>query len=199
MSNQPFGRRDSNNVVAAARSRMKETAAPVAATPKPAKRRTWRDYLFWGFIGAMGLSVAGNLMRAAGLESPPPAVVAQAPAPSSAVEVKSDGNLISAPYKISRPSEPQATYLVHTVVKEAGSIVNAINSRESEQSGIWFTHRRYDCAKGKLFTLGDGETMEGINRKRPDTRWSGLVEGSSATQVGRYACSVAGMTLRNMQ
>lgn len=140
-------------------------------------------FVFIGFLGTILKNLEGTPSLA------PPAVVV--------VEAKPDTGLTSEPYKIDRPSEPYATYLVHRVVKEGGSIVSAINSRQSDQTGVWYTHRRYDCAKGKLFTVGDAETMEGIAGSKSDIRWSGLVEGSSATQVARYACSVAGMELHN--
>lgn len=60
MTTPSFGQR--SNVVADARSRMKDGPSRVEM-PKIGKRRTWKDYAFWGFVILMGLSVVGNVGR----------------------------------------------------------------------------------------------------------------------------------------
>lgn len=94
-----------------------------------------------------------------------------------------------------RPGEPTATYTVFGVARTGDGKAVAMNTRYSDAAGTDYVVRVYDCEAAKLFTVGSGVTFEAMQVYRPDTRWSELVEGSSATRVAAIACTSIGKQL----
>lgn len=167
------------------------TVRQVKATAVAAKRKGPKDYAFYGAIGFLCFITIGYLGHIVkGLEGAPEKSASVA----APVEGKYDGGYLTEPLVIDRPGEPQATYTVRKVTYEGKGVVNVLHSRYSNQSGMWFTHARYDCNKGTLFTLAGGETAT-VETSGADYKWSFLVEGSSATQVARLACERVGLKL----
>ncbi|ESZ50922.1 hypothetical protein ACYG9R_06585 [Mesorhizobium sp. RSR565B] len=167
------------------------TVGQVKATAAAAKRKGPKDYAFYGAIGLLGFIAIGSLGHIIKGMQRAPGENASAATP---VEDKYDGGYLTEPLVIDRPGEPQATYAVRKVTYEGKGVVNVLHSRYSSQSGMWFTHARYDCNKGTLFTLAGGETAT-AETSRADYDWSFLVDGSSATQVARLACERVGLKL----
>ncbi|ESY03821.1 hypothetical protein X753_19865 [Mesorhizobium sp. LNJC399B00] len=163
----------------------------VKATATAAKRRGANNYAFYGAIGLFGFIAIGFLGQIMKSTKGAPEEIAPTAVP---VEAKYDGGYLTEPLVIDRPGEPQATYTVRKVTYEGKGVVNVLHSRYSSQSGMWFTHARYDCNKGTLFTLGGAETAA-VGTSGADYKWSFLVDGSSATQVARLACERVGLKL----
>jgi hypothetical protein len=172
------------------------TGRQIKATPVDAKRKGPKDYAFYGaigFLGFMTIGFLGQIMK--GLEGAPDKTAERTASVTAPVEPEFDGGLLKEPAEIDRPSEPQATYTLQKITYEGKGVVNVLHSRHSDQSGTWFTHAKYDCNKGTMFTLAYGEDAKALSTRGKDYKWSYLVDGSSATQVARLACKTAGLKL----
>lgn len=106
-----------------------------------------------------------------------------------------DPGLLKEPVVVNRPSEPKATYTVASVTKNKQGQAVSVNTRYSSATGWVFTKRVYDCGKGTLRTLGDGETFAAMKASRSSSPVTDIVPGSSAADVGVIACNAIGKPL----
>jgi hypothetical protein len=96
-------------------------------------------------------------------------------------------------YSFQRSGEPTMVYnVVHVSPAKASSAVVVVNTQVGVNTGTNYTRQLVNCEKGQRMVLGSSETYEGLEKSKPDMRWSGLVRGSSAYFVAQKACAVVG-------
>lgn len=96
-------------------------------------------------------------------------------------------------YSFQRSGEPTMVYnVLHVSPDKTSSAVVVVNTQVGVNTGTNYTRQLVNCEKGQRLVLGSSETYEGLERSKPDTRWSGLVRGSSAYFVAQKACTVVG-------
>lgn len=143
--------------------------AAAAAKPKP-KAKGW-------FILAGFLLVLGGLTY---LLIPK----RQAPAPVKAepvAETRRPSNYLEV------PSDPKGHYTVLGVYKVDYSHVQIDTLREGA-SGTTYSRRLVDCGQAKVMYLGTGETLQEMERERPDLGMAPIESGSIAFYVAQRAC-----------
>ncbi|MFV3370091.1 hypothetical protein ACNFH5_18140 [Pseudomonas sp. NY15435] len=85
------------------------------------------------------------------------------------------------------PSDPRGQYTVLGVSKVDYSHVQIDTLREGS-SGTSYSRRLVDCGQAKIMYLGTGETLQEMERERPDPGMVPIVEGSIAFYVAKRAC-----------
>ncbi|MFC4349604.1 hypothetical protein ACFO5Q_17270 [Kordiimonas lipolytica] len=85
-------------------------------------------------------------------------------------------------------ADPSARYEVLDVTQRADGMFEIVTKRTGK-SGISYAKRLVDCRSQTAKYLGDGETLESMERSKPSPRMGPLVEGSSTHAVAMYACT----------
>jgi hypothetical protein len=92
-----------------------------------------------------------------------------------------------------RSGEPTMVYnVLHVSPDKTSSAVVVVNTQVGANTGTNYTKQLVNCEKGQRMVLGSSETYGGLEKSKPDMRWSGLVRGSSAYFVAQKACAVVG-------
>jgi hypothetical protein len=94
--------------------------------------------------------------------------------------------LIASEYEVLVPSDPKAKYYV---LEKGGTENNpTLTTKRVGASGTSFSKRVFDCKANTFKYLGDGDTIEEMNRSKPGEKMSPLVEGSIAWHLWKHAC-----------
>jgi len=91
------------------------------------------------------------------------------------------------------PTDSNANYYVERVAKTKGGLVRIVSRREG-LSGTTYSGRECNCSNKTVRSLGDGETLEELSTRQPDTHFSKLVFGndglgSISYHVCEHGCS----------
>jgi hypothetical protein len=92
--------------------------------------------------------------------------------------------------------EGRITYTMLDIISEDGPFVRYITKQQVPPGGLAggmvnYASRRGDCERLVYMTIGEGDTVAKMERDRPEDRWVGFVNGSSATAALVTACRVA--------
>jgi len=88
------------------------------------------------------------------------------------------------------PFPDKADYALLSAAQLPNGNVTSVSRRYSEQSGVTYTYREFQCEKGLLRTLGSGDTRTQAEIKRsPSEKFGKLYNGSSAYLTAELACA----------
>lgn len=142
-----------------------------AAVAKPkSKAKGW--IILAGFLAVLGGLTYLLLPKAPAPMAAKPEPVAEPRRPANYLEV---------------PSDPKGHYTVLGVYKVDYSHVQIDTLREGA-SGTTYSRRLVDCGQAEIMYLGTGETIQEMERERPDPGMAPIVDGSIAYYVARRAC-----------
>ena len=84
------------------------------------------------------------------------------------------------------PSDPKAKYYVLDI---NGTKENPIlTTKRVGPSGTSYSKRLFDCRTRAMKYLGDGDTLEEMNRSKPDPNMAPIIEGSIAWHLWLHVC-----------
>lgn len=86
------------------------------------------------------------------------------------------------------PSDPSATYEALSAKLRQDHKVEIVTKRRG-RSGVSFSKRLVDCVAGTAKYLGDGDSLEEMERSKPDKNMTKPVQGSITFYVASYACA----------
>jgi hypothetical protein len=99
--------------------------------------------------------------------------------------------LAAKPARIDVPSDPKAKYTAVDVTR-VGDGKAEITTKRDGPSGTSYAKRLVDCRSMRFRYLGEGDTMEELNRSKPSPNMGPLVTGSISYHVSVYACRAVG-------
>jgi hypothetical protein len=92
----------------------------------------------------------------------------------------------SIPDGIRIPTDPTASYAV--LARGGSSKLPTLTTRRDGSSGASYAKRRFDCSSHTFAYLGEGDTLQEVERSGTADDMSGLVEGSISDFWWHYAC-----------
>lgn len=95
------------------------------------------------------------------------------------------------------PTDLKASYSVESVSKTKAGMVRIISKRIGP-SGTSYSHRECNCAKSTFRYIGDGETVEAMNARKPDTAFTKLVGNNGQGSVSYHVCAHACTTVKTV-
>ena len=99
--------------------------------------------------------------------------------------------LAADPARIHVPTDPKAEYTV-VGLKNVGGGTAEITTRRDGPSGTSYAKRLVDCGRMRFKYLGEGDTLEELNRSKPSPNMGPLVTGSISYHLSTYACRAIG-------
>ena len=84
------------------------------------------------------------------------------------------------------PSDSKATYEV--LEKTGKGKKRIITTKRTGPSGTSYSKREYDCELAKVRYIGTGDTLQEMQSSKPDSKLTGIVDGSIASYIGGVAC-----------
>ncbi len=99
--------------------------------------------------------------------------------------------LAAKPARIGVPTDPKAKYTV-VDLKNVGGGKAEITTKRDGPSGTSYAKRLVDCGSMRFKYLGEGDTIEDLNRSKPSPNMGPLVTGSISYHVSMYACRTIG-------
>lgn len=91
---------------------------------------------------------------------------------------------------VSVPSDARAKYKVLDLHKVRPGLVSITTQRDGP-SGTSFAKREVDCRAKRFRYVGEGDTLEEMQRARPNGNFSKLVSGSISQVISSHACAKA--------
>lgn len=88
--------------------------------------------------------------------------------------------------EFSVPSDPHARFFV--LEKEGGGGIYTIVTKRVGTQYISFSKRLYDCAENTVKYLGSGDSLDAMEKSKPDERMGPIIKGSIAYYVALQVC-----------
>lgn len=89
-------------------------------------------------------------------------------------------------YKIDIPSDPSAQYFV---MEKGGNKINpTLTIGRLGSSGTSYAKRIFDCNNETVKYLGTGDSLDAMEKSKPDPKMAPIVTGSIAYYQWQYAC-----------
>lgn len=143
--------------------------AAAVVKPKP-RAKSW--IILAGFLAVLGWLTYLLLPKPSAPVVAKPEPVAETRRPAGYLEV---------------PSDPRGSYTVLGVYKVDYSHVQIDTLREGP-SGNTYSRRLVDCGQAKIMYLGTGDTLQEMERERPDPGMAPIEAGSIAFYIAQRAC-----------
>ena len=86
------------------------------------------------------------------------------------------------------PADPYASYEVIDINQRSDGMIEIVTKRTGK-SGTSYSKRLVNCQNQTAKYLGDGDTLEQMEKSKASPRMGPLVEGSSTHAAAMYACS----------
>ena len=84
------------------------------------------------------------------------------------------------------PSDPKAAY---TILEVGGTWPDrTVITRRDGPSGVSYSKRLYDCENSTVKYLGSGDSLEAMEKSKPDPQMAPIADNSIAYYVGLEIC-----------
>lgn len=102
------------------------------------------------------------------------------------------------PMIVDVPTDAKARHTLLSI-NVLGQGLIQFTARSDAPSGIYFTKREVDYARGTWRYVSEGDTLESLEKDIPISRVGPLIEGSISTFMSRAACAAAGVELQGVE